>query len=227
MLRNDPVVLDSIIGTTVVIRNPAEPNVTIRIVIADQPCLASEVTARALAGVAGFDVLGISDDEHEIELLSAGRPTVLVAGTAATTADDRLMYRVAALHRNLASCAIVLLASDPTRALVDQAIRMGALSVVARQSSFRHLINAVRGVAAGCLTLSPEYYATSKRGKNLSDRHMDVLRLTSTGAPLKQIAKELHLAEGTVRNLASAAIKALEGRNRFDAARIAADQGLF
>jgi len=201
--------------------------VTIRIVIADQSCLASEVTARALAGVAGFDVLGISSEEHEIERLSAGRPTVLVAGTAATSADDRLMYRVTTLHRNLPSCGIVLLASDPTRALVDQAIRMGALSVVARQSSFRHLVNAVRGVAAGCLTLSPEYYTTSKPGRNLSDRHVDVLRLTSTGAPLKQIAKELHLAEGTVRNLASAAIKALDGRNRFDAARIAADQGLF
>lgn len=200
---------------------------TIRIVIADQPCLASEVTARALAGVAGFDVLGISSDEPEIELLAAGRPTVLVAGTAATTADDRLMYQVATLHRTLPDCAIVLLATGPTRALVDQAIRMGALSVVARQSSFRHLVNAVRGVAAGCLTLSPEFYATSKPGKNLSDRHVDVLRLTSTGAPLKQIAKELHLAEGTVRNLASAAIKALDGRNRFDAARIAVDQGLF
>lgn len=200
---------------------------TIRIVIADQPCLASEVTARALAGVAGFDVLGISAAEQDVETLAAGRPAVLVTGTAATTADDRLMYRLAALHRTLPACGMVLLASEPSRALVDQAIRMGALSVVARQSSFRHLINAVRGVAAGCLTLSPEYYSTSQRGKNLSDRHVDVLRLTSTGAPLKQIAKELHLAEGTVRNLASAAIKALDGRNRFDAARIAADQGLF
>ncbi|HTZ45661.1 MAG TPA: response regulator transcription factor [Jatrophihabitans sp.] len=200
---------------------------TIRIVIADQPCLASEVTARALAGVAGFDVLGISAAEPEIAQHAADRPTVLVAGTAATTADDRLMHRLAALHRSQPACPLVLLASDPTRALVDQAIRMGALSVVARQSSFRHLVNAVRGVAAGCLTLSPEYYAASGRGSTLTDRHLDVLRLTRTGAPLKQIAKELHLAEGTVRNLASAAIKALDGRNRFDAARIAADQGLF
>lgn len=200
---------------------------TIRIVIADRPCLAAEVTARALTGVTGFDVLGISSSEREIAVLSAGRPTVLVAGTAATTADVRLMGRLAALHRDLPSCAIVLLATDPTRVQVDQAIRMGALSVVASQASFRHLINAVRGVAAGCLTLSPEYYLTSRGSTNLSDRHMDVLRLTSTGAPLKQIAKELHLADGTVRNLASAAIKALDGRNRFDAARIAADQGLF
>jgi len=201
--------------------------VTIQIVIADQPSLASEVTARALAGVAGFDVLGISGAEPEIGRLVAGRPAVLVAGTAAATADERLLYRVATLHRLLPACAIVLLASEPSRSQVDQAIRMGALSVVARQSSFRHLVNAIRGVAAGCLTLSPEYYAAAPRGKNLSDRHVDVLRLTSTGAPLKQIAKELHLAEGTVRNLASAAIKALDGRNRFDAARIAADQGLF
>ncbi len=52
-----------------------------------------------------------------------------------------------------------------------------------------------------------------------------MLRLTAGGATVKEIAGELYLASGTVRNLTSAAIKKLGGRNRFDAARIAVEQG--
>jgi two-component system response regulator DesR len=42
---------------------------------------------------------------------------------------------------------------------------------------------------------------------------------------VKEIANELFLAAGTVRNLSSVVIKKLNGRNRFDAARIALEQG--
>lgn len=59
----------------------------------------------------------------------------------------------------------------------------------------------------------------------LSQRERDVLRSTATGASVKEIAREFYLAPGTVRNLTSSAIKKLQARNRYDAARIAEELG--
>ena len=44
-------------------------------------------------------------------------------------------------------------------------------------------------------------------------------------ASVKEIAQQLFLSAGTVRNLSSSAIRKLNGRNRFDAARIAYERG--
>ncbi|WP_344345544.1 response regulator transcription factor, partial [Kitasatospora putterlickiae] len=60
----------------------------------------------------------------------------------------------------------------------------------------------------------------------LSEREREILRLTATGASVKEVARELYLAAGTVRNVTSGAMRKLDGRNRFDAARIAAERGL-
>jgi two-component system response regulator DesR len=52
-----------------------------------------------------------------------------------------------------------------------------------------------------------------------------VLRLAGEGRSGADIAAELHLSEGTVRNYLSEAISKTGGRNRVDAARIARDRG--
>nr|WP_240968398.1 helix-turn-helix transcriptional regulator [Streptomyces sp. HNM0575] len=62
-------------------------------------------------------------------------------------------------------------------------------------------------------------------GRSLSTREKEVLRLTAGGAPVREIAAELFLSPGTVRNVTSSAIKKLGGRNRFDAACIASKRG--
>ena len=52
-----------------------------------------------------------------------------------------------------------------------------------------------------------------------------MLRLAAEGKNGPDIAGELHLSEGTVRNYLSEAINKLGGRNRVDAARIARTKG--
>ena len=59
----------------------------------------------------------------------------------------------------------------------------------------------------------------------LSDRERQVLRLAGEGQAGADIATELHLSEGTVRNYLSEAISKTGGRNRVEAARIARDRG--
>jgi two-component system response regulator DesR len=59
----------------------------------------------------------------------------------------------------------------------------------------------------------------------LSRRERDVMILTSTGCPIKEIAAKLYLTPGTVRNVSSSAIRKASARNRFEAARVASSHG--
>jgi two-component system response regulator DesR len=59
----------------------------------------------------------------------------------------------------------------------------------------------------------------------LTARESDVLRAAREGGTVADIARGLHLSEGTVRNHLSAAIGKTGARTRAEAARIAIDNG--
>ena len=59
----------------------------------------------------------------------------------------------------------------------------------------------------------------------LTPRERDVLALSVRGATVDEVAKQLHLTRGTVRNHLSIAIQKLNARNRVEAARIAEEKG--
>ncbi len=60
----------------------------------------------------------------------------------------------------------------------------------------------------------------------LSDRECDILRLVDQGVQTGQIAEELFLASGTVRNYLSNAMTKLNASTRVEAARTARRRGL-
>jgi two-component system response regulator DesR len=59
----------------------------------------------------------------------------------------------------------------------------------------------------------------------LTGRESEVLAAARGQGTAAEIAGELHLSEGTVRNYLSAAIRKLRARNRSDAVRIAEEKG--
>jgi len=59
----------------------------------------------------------------------------------------------------------------------------------------------------------------------LTDRERDVLAASVDGATIRDVAAELFLSEGTVRNYVSTAIQKLGARNRVEAARLAQQKG--
>jgi two-component system response regulator DesR len=81
-------------------------------------------------------------------------------------------------------------------------------------------------VHAGGRSIDPELAAEAWGGDDpLTDRERQILRLAAEGRSGPEIASELHLSEGTVRNYLSEAISKVGGRNRVDAARIARTKG--
>ena len=88
------------------------------------------------------------------------------------------------------------------------------------------LADAVRRVHRGLRVIDPEL-ATEAWGEldPLTDRERQVLRLAGDGKASGDIAAELGLSEGTVRNYLSEAISKLGAANRVEAARIARTKG--
>ena len=79
---------------------------------------------------------------------------------------------------------------------------------------------------AGGRAVDPDLAAQAWTGADpLTDRQRQVLRLAGEGRSGPEIAADLRLSEGTVRNYLSEAISRLGARNRVEAARLARTKG--
>ena len=84
----------------------------------------------------------------------------------------------------------------------------------------------LRNVQKGGKAIAPELAAEAWDSADpLNDRERQVLRLAGEGMSSGDIAKQLFLSEGTVRNYLSEAIGKLGATNRIEAARIARQKG--
>jgi two-component system response regulator DesR len=81
-------------------------------------------------------------------------------------------------------------------------------------------------VHAGGRAVDPELAAEAwSEADPLTDRERQVLRQAAEGRSGAEIAADLDLSEGTVRNYLSEAISKIGAKNRVDAARIARVKG--
>jgi len=117
---------------------------------------------------------------------------------------------------------------DPYRRRGDlrRALDAGASGYLLKDMRAEELADAVRRVQQGLRVIDPEL-ATEAWGEPdpLTDRERQVLRLAGDGKASGDIAVDLNLSEGTVRNYLSEAISKLGASNRVEAARIARTKG--
>ena len=122
---------------------------------------------------------------------------------------------------------------------VFDAIRAGATGYLLKDTPREEVIKAIRGTMAGKSFVDPAVAGkllTRVAGKatqpaslltdKLTERETDVLRLIARGFTNPDIAAELHLSEGTVRNHVSAIFAKLDVADRTQAAVIAIRHGL-
>lgn len=108
-----------------------------------------------------------------------------------------------------------------------RALRAGADGFVVKDTPAPQLADAVRRVHAGLRVVDPILAADSAvTGESpLTARETDVLRVARGGVVVGEIARQLGLSEGTVRNHLSSAIGKTGTRTRSEAARVATDYG--
>ncbi|MEV4352258.1 response regulator transcription factor [Actinoplanes sp. NPDC049596] len=107
------------------------------------------------------------------------------------------------------------------------AMAAGASGFIVKDTPARQLADAVRRVHDGLRVVDPALAAQSlaQGDSPLTDRETGVLRAARDGGTVADIARELHLSEGTVRNHLSAAIGKTGARTRAEAVRLAVENG--
>src|SRR5437660_7519182 len=102
----------------------------------------------------------------------------------------------------------------------------GASGYVLKDRPARELADAVRRVHQGLRVVDAELAAEALGASDpLTDRERQILRMAGDGLPNGEIAAQLQLSEGTVRNYVSDAIGKMQANNRTSAAQLARARG--
>lgn len=129
----------------------------------------------------------------------------------------------------LANCEarVIILTTFARPGYLRRALEVGARGYLLKERPASELAEAIRRVHAGLRAVDPALAAEawSVEEDPLSDREREILRRAGEGRSSAEIALELRLSEGTVRNYLSEAIAKLGAVNRVDAARIAHTRG--
>jgi two-component system, NarL family, response regulator DesR len=180
-------------------------------------------------------VLNLEDDIKVVAQVAAGTdivPAALVERPDVAVLDIDLpgldgLTAAAQLHERLPSCRVVILTVLGRPGQLREALNAHVSGFMVKDAPSDQLIDVLRRVAAGERVIDQKLALATLEMKEspLSDRETDVLRRFAAGADLPEIAAELFLSYGTVRNYMASVVTKLGGRNRMDAVRIAAEAG--
>jgi two-component system response regulator DesR len=131
------------------------------------------------------------------------------------------------LQESLPQCKVLMVTTFGRAGYLRQAMAAGASGFVVKDTPARQLADAVRRVHQGLRVVDPALAAQSlAHGDSpLTERETDVLRAARDGGTVADIARELRLSDGTVRNHLSSAIGKTGARTRAEAVRLALDNG--
>jgi len=133
----------------------------------------------------------------------------------------------AALKESDSKARIIILTTFARPGYLRRALDAGARGYLLKERPASELAEAIRRVHAGLRAVDPALAAEAWGADEdpLSDRERQILQRAGDGRSSAEIASELRLSEGTVRNYLSEAIAKLGAANRVDAARIARTRG--
>lgn len=165
----------------------------------------------------GEDVLGAARDAGvQVALLDIEMPGVMTGLDAA-----------AVVRAELPGVRVVIVTTFGRPGYLRRAMEAGADAFLVKDAPAGELAEAVRRVLRGEKVIDPALAAAalSEGADPLTPRERDVLRAAADGSLNADIARRLHLSEGTVRNYLSTAIQKTAARNRTEAVRIALERG--
>jgi two-component system, NarL family, response regulator DesR len=133
----------------------------------------------------------------------------------------------AELHERLPACRVVILTVLGRPGFLRRALDAHVSGFLVKDAPSDELIDVLRRIAAGERVIDAQVAlaALETAGSPLSPREADVLKRFAAGAGPAEIAAELFLSYGTVRNYLASAVTKVGGRNRMDAVRIATQAG--
>jgi two-component system response regulator DesR len=191
------------------------------IVLADDEALLRKALAALLPLEGDVTVLAEAADGAEaVRAVLEHDPDVLVIDLEMPGVDG--LGAVAEIRRVRPRQVILMLTRHARPGVLRKALKLGVQGFVSKAAEPAHITSVIATLHDGKRWVDPEVSALAVIDDcPLTDREIDVLRITSDGYSVAEIAARLFLAEGTVRNYLSNAMQKTQTQTRHEAARYA------
>lgn len=205
---------------------------TIRVLLADDHAVVRQGLRMFLGLDSEIEIVGEAQNGAEaVRLAHSLEPDVVLMDLLMPVMDG--ITAIAAIRKELPDIEVIALTSVLEDASVVGAVRAGAIGYLLKDTESEELCRAIKAAAAGQVQLSPQAAARLMREMRnpeapepLTERETDVLRLLALGRANKEIARELHIGEKTVKTHVSNILAKLGVQSRTQAALHAVRVGL-
>ncbi|GGJ81759.1 transcriptional regulatory protein DesR [Lentibacillus kapialis] len=125
-------------------------------------------------------------------------------------------------------CKVIVLTTFARTGYFERAKKAGVSGYLLKDSPSEELANSIRTIMGGRRIYAPELIDMIYDNENpLTEREEQVIKLIAYGKNTKEIANELYLTNGTVRNYVSTILDKLEVTNRIEAISKVKEKGWF
>ncbi|MDN4068213.1 response regulator transcription factor [Paenibacillus vini] len=189
----------------------------IRIVIAEDQGMLLGAMQSLLNMEEDFEVVGIArNGEEAVKLVIELQPDICIMDIEMPIQTG--LDAAEALLDN--DCKIIILTTFARPGYFERARRAGVRGYLLKDSPIEELIASIRIIMEGRRIYAPELvdFVYEDDSENpLTNREIQVLELVAEGKKTKEVAEELYLSQGTVRNYISTILEKLKVGNRIEA----------
>ncbi len=215
---------------------------TIRVLLVDDQALFREGLETLLSVHKDIQIVGqASNGQEAVEVAAKVQPDVVLMDVRMPVLDGVRATRL--LKEALPQCRVIVLTTFDDDEYIFDALRTGAVGYLLKDVASARLVEAIRAAARGESILEPsvaakviaEFSRVSSMVPSvqmeglvepLSEREQEILVLIAKGSSNKEIASQLFIAEGTVKNHVTHILGKLGVRDRTQAALKARELGL-
>ena len=169
-------------------------------------------------------ILQAKDGKEAINLISTNDIDVAILDVEMPKATglDVLEY----IRSNNIDCKVVIVTTFKRMGYFERAIKNNVDAYVLKDRSIDELMKTISNVLAGHKEYSPELMENIFNSHNpLTKQEKIILLKIKEGLPNKEIANELFLSEGTIRNYISNILTKLNCKNRTEAVKKSTEEG--
>jgi DNA-binding NarL/FixJ family response regulator len=202
----------------------------VRVLVVEDHRMFAEALSALLAAQPGIEVVGVASSAAAgVAEAKRRRPTVVLMDYRLPDGDGSAAAR--AIREENPYVRVLLLTASAEESLLREALRSGCSGIVTKGRSIGDLLAAVRAAANGETVISPALVdrvvnAEEPAAGLLSERQVEILRLTAEGLGAEEIAARLGISVVTVRNHLQGCIRKLGVHSKTQAVSVAIKKGI-
>ena len=215
---------------------------TIRVMLVDDQALFREGVETLLSVYKDIRIVGqASNGQEAVEVAAKVKPDVVLMDVRMPILDGVKATHL--LKKSLPLIKVIVLTTFDDDEYIFDALRVGAVGYLLKDVASTQLVDAIRAAEQGESILEPSVAAKviaefsrvsslvpsaefEQLIEPLSERELEILALIAQGDSNKEIANQLYIAEGTVKNHVTHILGKLGVRDRTQAALKARELGM-